>query len=322
MGIFVDAVNKGNVTYNNGIVIVDTTYDLGDGDHKVDINGTGTNVKTGNGDCSIKHTGSNASITTGDGNQHITSLGNNKIITTGDGNQHITALGDNKTITTGNGDDDIVFIGDNYKLDAGNGNNNVVFWGDNCDIKLGNGNDKVTTYDQVMNHAAYDDIADYFIDKLPTGTWERWTKVSTDLIDTNVRKHTFKTKITNVYENHYDVETTFSRYINGVKNTNIDLGEGTNTANVTLHETSSIEGTENDTIVKNDKWQIDNLVNIRDEGKLSYTTRKKTNWSCIGRIAATVTGGLAGLYLYTKGESLLNIAKGNDHTKDYILLGL
>ena len=72
MGIFVDAVNKGNVTYNNGNIIVDTTYDLGDGDHKVDINGTGTNVKTGNGDCSIKHTGSIASITTGDGNQHIT----------------------------------------------------------------------------------------------------------------------------------------------------------------------------------------------------------------------------------------------------------
>lgn len=272
MGVFVNAIKQGNVSYGMGEQIVDASYNLGDGSHKVTINSSNTNVTTGNGNSIIKHYGSNASIETGDGNQTITSIG------------------DNKSISTGAGDDDIVFIGDNCDIELKDGDNSVVFWGDNCNITTGNGDDSITTFDQVYQQGNYQTYADVFIDKLPTGTWENWTKVSSDLIDYKCQKSFFKKKQTWVYEEHYDVETIFSRYINGVQNTNIDMGDGYNTANVTMGSGSQIGGSGTNDITYNEKWQIDESLGHRDEVKLRTDTKKNTRW---GNVALAVVGATA-----------------------------
>lgn len=283
MGTFVDAINKGYVNYGMGEQAVDVTYNLGDGNHKITINSSNTNVVAGNGDNIIKHYGSNAYIRTGDGNHKITSIG------------------DNKTITTGDGDDDVVFVGDNCNVDLKNGNNSVVFWGNNCNIQTGDGDDSVTTFDQVYQEGQYEGLKNAFLDRLPTGTWEKWTKVSSDLIDTRKKRHTFKTTYTYVYENHYDVETIFSRYINGVQNTNIDMGSGSNTANVTMGKGSKISGSggTND-ITYNKKWQIDESLGHRDEVKITQKKKSKTRW-------ATIIGGTIGLS-FLAGDILVGTA--------------
>ncbi len=279
MGLFIDAINKGNVAYSDGSQVIDTTYSLGDGNHRVTTTGSKTNVVTGNGSSTIASTGSNCTIQTGNGNQKITSIG------------------DNNNITTGDGDDNVVFIGDNTKLDAGNGNNKVIFWGDNVNIKTGNGNDSITTFDQEYKNGHYSDISQVFIDKLPTGTWEKWNKVSTDLIDYNCKTMFFRKRQTWTYEEHYDVETIFSRYINGVKNTKIDMGGGNNSANVTLGEGSTIGGSGNNDIKYNEKWQIDKSQGHRDEVKIRVEKKSNTRWGNVAiaaaAVGAAVVGGIA-----------------------------
>lgn len=316
MSIFVDAINKGNVSYGMGEQVIDTSYNLGDGNHTVEINGSNTNITTGDGNSTIKHYGSNATIKTGNGNQKITSIG------------------DNKTITTGSGDDDIVFIGDNCNLDAGNGNNSVTFWGNNCNIKTGNGNDDITTFDQAYQNGLYTSLTDVFIDKLPTDTWENWTKVSSTLIDHRVSKGFWRTKQKWVYEEHYDVETIFSRYINGVKNTNIDMGGGTNTANVTLDKSSKIGGSGTNKITYNEKWQIDESLGHRDETKLRTRRKTSTRWDHIAltaigvaaiidpvtttAIAAPAAPAVNGIAVANSVHSGYHILTGNATTSDWL----
>lgn len=276
MGIFIDAVRQGNVSYSDGSQVIETTYNLGDGNHKVTTEGTRTNVITGNG------------------NSIITSTGSNCTITTGNGNQKITSIGDNNNITTCSGDDEVVFIGDNVKLDTGDGDDSVIFWGDNCTVKTGAGDDSVTTFDQVYQQANYSSLADVFIDKLPTGTWEKWNKVSSDLIDYNCKKSFFKKKQTWVYEEHYDVETIFSRYVNGVKNSSIDMGGGTNTADVTLGSGSTIGGSGTNNITYNEEWQMDESLGHRDEVQLRTVTKKNTRWGNIALVGAAVAAAVVG----------------------------
>lgn len=268
MGLFIDAINNKEVTYDNGATEIDTSYNLGDGYHKVKISGSKTNLSVGNGDTVIKHYGDNCSINAGEGWKKITSLGNNK------------------NITTDTGDDDVIFIGDNITLDTKGGNDKLAFWGNNCDIKMGDGDDSVTTYDQLYTKPQYSHLANDFIDRLETGTWEKWTLKSSDVIDVQKKKSFCSAKTTTFYEQHYDVETIFSRYINGVENTTIDMGDGKDTANVTLGQGSSIKSTttngiDDDIIIQNEKWQIDESLGHRDEVKIVSSTKKSSGWKAI-----------------------------------------
>ena len=275
MGLFIDAIASNEVTYDKGAIEVDTSYNLGDGFHKVEITGSKTNISTGKGNTIVKHYGDNSNISTGNGWNQIKSLGNNKSISTGDQ------------------DDDVVFIGDNIDLKTNGGNDNVVFWGNDCKLKLGDGDDSVTTYDQIYIQKPDDELAQDFLDRLRTGTWEDWKLRTKDVIDVKVDASMFRTKTTTVYENHFDVYSYFSRYIDGVKNTTTDMGTGKDKANVTLGEGSSISvdktnAVSDDTIIKNQKWQIDELTGVRDEVKITYETKKSTNWKSIAMLGAAV----------------------------------
>ena len=98
------------------------------------------------------------------------------------------------------------------------------------------------------------------------------------MIDKSVKNRLVYTKTKKVYEIHYDVETYFSRYINGVKDTKIDMGGGNNTANVTMDRPSStIGGSGTNEITYNEKWQIDKLIDVRDEVILQKKTSRKGN---------------------------------------------
>ena len=309
MGIFTNAVKQGNVEYNYGKKDINTTYNLGNGDHVIKVNGNGTNVTTGNGRVVIKAYGNRAIITTGkgnskiqsvgngvtistgDGNNNITSIGDNTKIVTGNGNQKITSLGDNKIIKTGDGDDEIVFLGDCNDVDMGNGNNKLTFWGNGCNIKAGDGNDSITTFDQVYDKKEYKNISQYFIDMLPTTQNEKWTKENSTQIDGYTKRNFFQEKKIRTYENTYSVETILNRYINGVQQTTIDMGKGNNTANLTMGSGSKILQTQKDPndkdtttniITYNKPWQIQESLGTRTEVKTETTTSKKFVFGFIG----------------------------------------
>ena len=310
MGTFVDAFNQGAIQRTNGNIIVECTYDLGDGNHDVEISGSKTNVKTGDGNSNIVHYGSDATITTGAGNNKITSIGNNK------------------TITTDSGDDEVVFLGNNCNVNTGNGNNKVVFYGDNCNVTMGNGDDNVTTFDQVYKEGKYANMSDVFLSMLPTGVWEDWNKVSSHCIDYKVQKSLMSKTKTWVFEEHYNVETFFSQYINGVQNCNIDMGSGKNTGNITLGANSTVKsnGTNitksTDDVTINEKWQIDTSLGTRDETKLR--TEQKTSSraggifvaaaaAVVAVVATIATAGAAGAAIggaLASGASALGASAG------------
>ena len=279
MGTFVDAFNQGAIQRTNGNIIVECTYDLGDGNHDVEISGSKTNVKTGDGNSNIVHYGSDATITTGAGNNKITSIGNNK------------------TIKTDSGDDEVIFLGNNCNVNTGDGDNKVIFYGDNCNVTMGSGNDDVTTFDQVYKDGKYANMSDVFLSMLPTGVWEDWNKVSSHCIDYKVKKSLMKKTKTWVYEEHYNVKTFFSQYINGVANCNIDMGSGENTGNITLGQNSTVKSNgetinkTNDDVKINKQWQIDTLLDTRDETKLR--TEQKTSTRAGGVIVAAAAAVIA-----------------------------
>lgn len=127
-----------------------------------------------------------------------------------------------------------------------------------------------------------------------------------------------KTK-TWVFEEHYNVETFFSQYINGVQNCNIDMGSGKNTGNITLGANSTVKsnGTNitksTDDVTINEKWQIDTSLGTRDETKLR--TEQKTSSraggifvaavAAVAAVAITVcTGGIGAGVLGAVGSAL------------------
>ena len=282
MGALSNAAAIGAISYNVKDVETNIDINLGNGNHDLEIDGSGNDISVGNGNSNIKVVGSNSNVKTGDGNNKIVHYGSNSIISTGDGNQNITSIGDGKTITTGDGDDDVTFIGDNITLDGGNGDNNVVFWGNNVNINLGNGNDDVATFDQIYNQGGYDDLNAVFLSTLGTDIWEDWNKISRHQIDYIVKKSLMSKSRTWVYEDTYQVDTYFSRYVNGLKNVNIDLGGGSNTANLTIDKaTSSVIDNGKEVIGRNALGQLTSKSeNVKLNEDYSYDTlldsRKET----------------------------------------------
>ena len=347
MGAFSNAMAVGAVSYNVKDVQTNIEIDLADGNHDLEIDGSGNSVSVGNGNQNIKVVGSNTNVKTGDGNSKIVHYGSNSSISTGNGNQDITSIGDNKQITTGDGDDDVTFIGDNVTLDGGNGDNNVVFWGNNATITLGDGNDDVATFDQIYNQGGYDDLNAVFLSTLGTDIWEDWNRISRHQIDYIVQKSLMSKSQTWVYEDTYQVDTYFSRYVNGLKNVNIDLGGGSNTANLTIDKkTSSVIDNGKEVIGRNALGQLtsksenvklnkdysyDTLLDSRKETRLDSHTKSNTRWGgvfvaaaaavaavvltwgtaipCIGAAGAAVTACDVG-YKVGTGQTL--------HTGDYV----
>ena len=103
------------------------------------------------------------------------------------------------------------------------------------------------------------------------------------------------------YEDVYDVETIFSRYINGLKNVNIDMGAGNNTANLTidtktskvisngkdvLNTTNTETQNTDENIQINDDWSLDTSLGNRKECELR--TEVKTNTRVGGVFVAAV----------------------------------
>ncbi len=306
MSILRTAVQYGATNHNLINVEIDTAYDFGDGNHTIEVSGDKTDIKTGNGNSNIKSYGNEANVTTGNGNNKIVSYGSDASITTGSGNQKITSIGDNKTIVTDGGDDDITFIGDGCTLEAGDGNNKVIFWGNNTDIKTGNGDDDIKTFDQVYDEEDYSDLAQAFIATLPTGVWEDWNRIARHQIDYICKKSLMSKSQTWVYEDTYDVYTIFSRYINGLKNVNIDMGGGENTASLTVDKASSNivdngkkVNLSNSNIKFNEDDSLDTVLDKRNETKLDVKTKSNTRWggvfvaAAIATIATIATWGAA-----------------------------
>lgn len=353
MSILRTAVQYGAINTNITNVEIDTAYDLGDGNHAVKVSGDKTSVKTGNGNSNIKSYGNNADVTTGNGNNVIVSYGDDSSITTGSGNQKITSIGDNKTIVTDSGDDDITFIGDGCTLNAGDGENKVIFWGNDTNITTGAGNDDIKTFDQVYDEEDLSDIAQAFLATLPTEIREEWDRIARHQIDYICQKSLMSKSQTWVYEDTYDVYTIFYRYINGLKNVNIDMGGGVNTASLTVDkETANIidngksvlskdrygnikqnETTGNITFNKNDS--LDTVLDKRNETKLDVKTKSNTRWGGVfvaaaAAVAATVlTWGAALPYVISAASAAVTAcdfgykaATGQTlHTGDWVNAG-
>jgi len=316
VGAFSNAMAVGAVSYNVKDVQTNIEIDLADGNHDLEIDGSGNSVSVGNGNQNIKVVGSNTNVKTGDGNSKIVHYGSNSSISTGNGNQDITSIGDNKQITTGDGDDDVTFIGDNVTLDGGNGDNNVVFWGNNATITLGDGNDDVATFDQIYNQGGYDDLNAVFLSTLGTDIWEDWTRISRVQIDYIKQKSLMSKTQTWVYEDTYQVDTYFSRYVNGLKNVNIDLGGGSNTANLTIDKkTSSVIDNGKEVIGRNALGQLtsksenvklnkdysyDTLLDSRKETRLDSHTKSNTRWGGVFVAAAAAVAAV----VFTWGAAL------------------
>ena len=347
MSIYRTAIYTNAANYNLANVEVDTDYEFGDGNHQIKVSGNNTDITTGNGTNEISLVGSHSNITTGNGRNNIKVKGSYSNVKLGDGehvvvhygsdskiiggtgNHKITSIGDNKTIYTKDGDDEITFIGDNCTLDAGNGNNNIIFWGNDVNITTGRGNDDIKTFDQIYDEKNKDDLTLAFVDTLPTNEWDNWIKMRSNLIDYSCKKSTFKQKRTWVYEDVYYVETYFSRYINGLKNVNIDMGDGKNTASLTLDKDSATvvsngvdvinqkqiipennDETDTEVILKtedeiyeitngitfNANKQIDKLIGERYEHKIRSKSKTNTRvgkiWKIVGVAAAGLTFGL------------------------------
>ena len=301
MGALSNAAAIGAISYNVKDVETNIDINLGNGNHDLEIDGSGNDISVGDGNSNIKVVGSNTNVKTGDGNNKIVHYGSDSTISTGDGNQNITSIGDNKTITTGDGDDEVIFLGDNITLNGGNGDNNVVFWGNNVNITLGEGNDDVTTFDQIYNKGGYSDLNEVFLNTLGTGIWEDWNKISRHQIDYICQKSFMSKSQTWVFEDTYQVDTYFSRYVNGLKNVNIDLGGGSNTANLTIDKATSkvidngkvVVGknalvNKSDNIKLNEDYSYDTLLDSRKETRLDSHTKSNTRWGgvFIGAVVA------------------------------------
>ena len=175
MGAFSNAMAVGAVKD----VQTNIEIDLADGNHDLEIDGSGNSVSVGNGNQNIKVVGSNTNVKTGDGNSKIVHYGSNSSISTGNGNQDITSIGDNKQITTGDGDDDVTFIGDNvlyfilsnnhetvlfYEYSINDKTNTFIAEGDYNNtilmninnLYLYNDNNKLYSYDGVSNNEIYE----------------------------------------------------------------------------------------------------------------------------------------------------------------------
>ena len=82
MGAFSNAMAVGAVSYNVKDVQTNIEIDLADGNHDLEIDGSGNSVSVGNGNQNIKVVGSNTNVKTGDGNSKIVHYGSNSSIST------------------------------------------------------------------------------------------------------------------------------------------------------------------------------------------------------------------------------------------------
>lgn len=257
--ILVNAVKNGYTNDDYGNKDIDVSYNLGDGNHEVNVAGNNTNI------------------------------------TLGSGNSTVTAMGNNMNISTGDGDDNVLFLGDNVKLDTGSGNDKLVFWGNDCEVKMGDGDDSVTTFDKVYQDIKYEKYADKWLNSLETGIHKKTTLKNSTLIDKyrKTSNHFFYTKIRtySVYEQHYDVETIKSKYVN-MKGTTIDMGTGNDTANVTVGDNSSIKNSgSSKNINKTSKYSIDESLGHKDKCEI-ITEKKVTRKANLLAILGLGIGGL------------------------------
>ena len=330
MGIFVDAIKNDLVDYDYGNKDIVTSYKLGDGNHKVTLEGNKTSLKVGNGnsqisvegdecavlagdgDHSISTVGDYNNTITGNGNQTVISYGNSSniitgdgdsniahygmggIIRTGEGDKSIVSVGDGKVIQSGSGDDDVLMIGNYNFADFGNGDNNIIFYSGGSVINTGNGNDSITSLDQLIDNEKYSEYEEDLINYLDTRYRKKYTLISAVPIYSYTSRSMFEKETTTVYAVTYDVET-FKDKMAGVKNTQINTGGGSDTLSITVAKKTKIktDKTEKDEVNKKKQYAY-STESLGVERITTYQTETTSSWrgGVIGGTIGAVVGTL------------------------------